>query len=70
MNKEVRHFQLETKDFGIFDVVEYEEYKNQQQELERYKNIIDEIEAIVYADISNIDARISIQETLDRLKGE
>ena len=31
-------------------------------------NIIEEIEAIVYANISNIDCRISIQERLDKLK--
>lgn len=38
------------------------------KEIERLNNIINEIEAIVYADISNIDCRISIQEKLDKLK--
>lgn len=40
------------------------------KEMERLNNIINEIEAIVYADISSIEARISIQEKLDKLKGE
>lgn len=39
-----------------------------QQENARLNNAINEIEAIVYADISNIDARISIQDVLDKLK--
>ena len=43
-------------------------YMFQEQEIERLNNIINEIEAIVYADISNIDCRISIQEKLDKLK--
>lgn len=39
-------------------------------EIERLNNIINQIESIVYADISNIDARITIQEVLDKeLKG-
>lgn len=40
----------------------------QDKEIKRLNNIINEIEAIVYADISNIDCRISIQEKLDKLK--
>lgn len=43
-------------------------YMFQEQEIKRLNNIINEIEAIVYADISNIDCRISIQEKLDKLK--
>jgi len=42
--------------------------KHQFFEIERLNNIIDEIESIVYADMSNIDVRISIQEKLDKLK--
>ena len=41
-----------------------------RKEIERLNNIINQIESIVYADISNIDARITIQEVLDKeLKG-
>lgn len=40
----------------------------QKKEIDRLNNVINEIEAIVYADISNIDVRISIQEVLDKLK--
>ena len=36
-------------------------------EIERLNNIINELESIVYADISNIDVRITIQELLDKL---
>ena len=48
-----------------------EEYvKRLEQEIEKLNNIINQIESIVYADISNIDARITIQEVLDKeLKG-
>lgn len=42
--------------------------KEKDKEIERLNNIIEEIEAIVYANISNIDCRISIQERLDKLK--
>ena len=42
--------------------------KYYENEIERLNNILNEIESIVYADISNIDARISIQEILDKLK--
>ena len=45
-----------------------EKNKKLQEENERLNNIIDEIESIVYADMSNIDVRISIQEKLDKLK--
>lgn len=38
-----------------------------QEEIKRLKNTLDEIEGIVYANMSNIDARISVQDALDRL---
>lgn len=44
--------------------------KNQNKEIERLNNIINEIESIIYADISSIECRILIQEKLDKLKGE
>lgn len=44
----------------------YKEYL--EKENKRLNNTLNEIEAIVYADISNIDCRISIQEKLDKLK--
>ena len=44
------------------------ENADKDREIERFNNTLDEIESIVYANMSNIDARISIQETLDKLK--
>lgn len=41
---------------------------NLEKENKRLNNTLNEIEAIVYADISNIDCIISIQEKLDKLK--
>ena len=38
------------------------------EENERLNGVINEIEAVVYADISNIDCRITIQEILDKAK--
>ena len=43
-------------------------FMEKDKEIERLNNIINEIEAIVYANISNIDCRISIQEKLDKLR--
>ena len=42
--------------------------ETKDKKINRLNNAINEIEAIVYANISNIDARISIQEVLDKLK--
>ena len=55
------------KDMEHYDNLYHQIYEK-QQEIERLNNIIDEIESIVYADMSNIDVRISIQEKLDKLK--
>ena len=49
---------------SIFEIT----LEEKDKEIEQLNNIINEIEAIVYADISNIDCRISIQEKLDKLK--
>ena len=56
----------------IYEIEEGYEIKleKKDEEIERLNNIINQIESIVYADISNIDARITIQEVLDKeLKG-
>ena len=44
MSKDIRHFVLETKDLGTFDVVEYKEYKKLKEENIRLNNIINELE--------------------------
>lgn len=41
MNKDVRHFILETVDFGKFDVVEYKEYQKLEKENKRLKDNFD-----------------------------
>ena len=48
--------------FNLAEELEKERKKNKELE-----EIINKIEAIVYADMSNIDVRISIQEIIDKL---
>ncbi len=65
MNKEVRHFILETIDFGKFDVVEYKEYQ-------KLNNIISELEKWLEEDLKKVyrDAGYRnnlVREVIDKL---
>lgn len=69
IQKQVLEQEKELYSYKVDEELElYNEVIRLREENKRLNNIINEIEAIVYADISNIDCRISIQERLDKLK--
>ena len=41
MGEKIRHFVLETKDLGTFDVVEYKEYQELQKRIDKAIEYID-----------------------------
>lgn len=80
---DIRHFILETKDYGNFDVVEYEKYKELQQEINRLNNIIDELskwlkterdyyfDNYYYSDFNAYGSKLNdVLDKLNELKGD
>lgn len=66
MSEEVRHFVLETKDLGIFDVVEYKEYLKQKEEIERLnKALVDIKEQLKYKTNDSAINMLSILEIIE-----
>lgn len=48
--KGIRHFKLESDLYGVLDVVLYEEYQKIEQQLDKYKNVIDKIKEKIKED--------------------